>query len=539
MNLIELTRIRAEREFKYYYKDKYDLIESAINDSLKILFEILKDPNKINFKNSTSLEESINQFSQEVMKSGLTFRLCKKLKTNYSDFFKVMFEDFGLRTPSGSKSFTNGILTPYHISLVSPDYIDDDFERNSSDISKYVDYKINLYGNLNFTEEVKVENICPGIDVPKNENIYLSDYIYVSLIRMNIGLIMPTSSKPEAISLLGIDINSDLIKKMTLEDLRTSVFKEEVYNIILNKFILSIYTNMVYFSIVSSYDKFKNVFLNKTESITYFDIYISLITNILSSNSINSKYDPLMNNPELSLSMLLDSIRVGLLHKSSFNVIHEGIEELRRFLIDRNNNYPIILDELLDKFLDFYRYKSMGFKRSKNGVSYKTIDAFTTIPKEYSIESVENYIINSNEILRDGNAPSIYSFYGTESLSREDSIYERMLRTKRMGLLSKLSSSERSRIFKIENEIAKLRADSINCESPAIQKVIMKKLNILAKDMNSMISKTNISEEFRELVMLIENERSDIEIGLSNRDFVKERKTMLYGQLATRTEYDY
>lgn len=539
MNLVELTKIRAEREFKYYYKDKYTLIESAINDSLKILFEILKSPNKINFKSADSLEETINEFCQK-MNSELRFRVCKKLRTNYTDFFKVVFEDFGLRTPSGARSFIDGVLSPYHISIVSPEYIDDDFDRNGNDISNFVDYKINLYGNLTITEEVKVSDICPGVKLQLNElTKSLSDSLYISLIRMNIGLIQPTTSKPEAIGLIAIDVHSDLIKKLTLEDLRTSVFKEEIFNIIFNKFILSIYTNMVYFSIVSSYDKFKNVFLNRTDSISYNDIYMSLVTNILSSNSVNCKYDPLLHDPELSLSALLDSIRLGFLHRSSFGIIHEGIHELRRFLVERNHNYPILLDELLDKFLDFYKYKAMGYSRDQNGLTYRTTDAFTIIPKNYSIESCENDTLYSNTILKDDKAPSLYSFYGTESLTREDSAYERLRRTKRMELLSKLSSSERNKIFKIENEIAKLRADSINCESPSIQKAIMKKLNIIAKDMNDMISKSNISDEFRDLVLLIENERSDIEITLSNRDFVKERKTMLYGQLATRNEYDY
>lgn len=540
MKLIELTKLRAEREFKYYYRDKYILVESVINDTLRVIFEILKNPSNINFKTATILEDSINHFCQEELRMGFKFSLCKKLRMNYQNFFKVLFEDFGLRTPSGSRSFNDGILSPYHISIVSPDYIDDDFERNSNSIDNYVDYKINLYGNLNMTEEVKVEDICPGTKINKLDmSNSIGDLLYVSLIRMNIGLIQPTTSKPEAISLIGIDIHSDLIKKLSLDDLRTSVFREEVFNVIMNKLFLSIYTNMVYFSIVSSYDKFKNIYLNKTEYITYHDIYMCIITNILSSNSVNCKYDPLMNNPELSLSSLLDSIRLGFLHKTSFNLINEGIHELRRFLVERNHNYPIILDELLDKFIDHYRYRASTVKRDANGVTYRTTDAFTLVPKDYSLESCNKDKINSNSILFNDKAPSIYSFFGTESLTREDSTYERMRRTKRMELLSQLSGSERSKIFKIENEIAKLRADSINCESPTIQKAIMKKLNNLAKDMNDMISKTNISKEFKDLILLIENERSDIEITLSNRDFVKERKTMLYGQLATRTEYDY
>lgn len=539
MNLMELTKKKLEREFKYYYKEKYQIVEKAVNDSLVVLFEILKEPSEISFKNADSLEESVNNFCENTMNTDLRFRLCKKLRINYDSFFKVVFEDFGLKTPNGSRSFTNGKLTPYHISIVSPDYINDEYDRNnSSDISYFLDYKVNIYGNLNLTEEVQVGDICPGVKIPEYQLANsISDSLYVSIIRMNIGLIQPTTAKPEAVGLLAIDIHTDLIKKIPLESLRTNIFREEVFNVILNKFILSIYTNMVYFSIVSSYSKFKNVFLNNTESISFNDIYMSLVTNILSSNSVNCKFNPLMDDPELGLSSLLDSIRLNFLHKSSFNVINEGIHELRRFLVERNHNQSIMLDDLLDKFLDYYRRKALGYTQTGN--SFKTIDAFTVIPKNYSIESCEKDTMLNNEILKNGNYSSLYSFYGTESLTREDTAFERLRRTKRMELLSKLSSSERNKIFKMENEIAKTRADSINCESPIIQKAIMKKLNNLAKDMSDMISKSSISNEFRDLILLIENERSDIEITLSNRDFVKERKTMLYGQLATRNEYDY
>ena len=540
MNFIELSRKRAEREFKFIYQDKYPIVENAVNDALKTIFELLKRNGKISFKSAEKLEEDVNTLISEELGLGYRFRVCEKLKHNYSTFFKVLFEDFSIKTPRGSKSFLDGYLDKCHIALISPDYIDDDYERPSWDLSGYLDHKVNLFGNLSRTEGVTAEEISPDIQIGfKSLCDNISSNIYVSLVRMNIGILHPNTFKPEALGMIVVDINSDIVKKLSLNDLRTTVFREEVFNVILNKFFLSIYTNMVYFSIVGSYDKFKNVLLYRTETISYFDIYMSIITNILSSNSVNCQFDPLTNNPELSLSALLDSIRFDFLQKSSFSIINNGIDDLRRFLVHRNHQYPIFLDYLLSKYLDLFRNRASSVQRNKNGVTFRETNAYSIIPKNFSLESCEKDTMHSNFVLKDDKAPSIYSFYGAESLSREDSTYERMRRTKRMELLSKLTSSERNKLFRIENELAKLRADSINCESQSIQKIILKKLATIAKDINDLISNSKSSEDFKTIMFLTENERMDIEVSLSNRDFVKERKTMLYGQLATRNEYNY
>lgn len=539
MNLMDLSKDRAEREFKIFFKDKYTLVEGIVKESLTSLFDILHSKEEIVFSTSEELEESINNLLVKKSQK-FNFKVCENLRRNYTDFYKTLFVDFALRTAGGGSGFSDGKLSKYHFSIVSPDYIDDDFDRSDYDLSSYIDYRIGIYGNLDKCNKLHdVDDMTPQ-KVKEQLGLIntISDNLYVSVIRTNINLIKPYSSKQEALSLLNVDISSDLIKELSIEEMRTNTFRNEIFNIILNKTLLSIYTNLVYFSIISCYDQFRNVLLNNTKHITYFDIYMNLIANLLSSNSVNNKFDIIVNNPETTLTTLLDSIRLSFINETSFNIINRGVDQLRRFSVQRYFKYPIYIDRLLDKFLEYFRNKMAQIIINKRGLPQGT-DTFYAIPKGFALESsCEKFNMRSNPVLRNNNGFSEFEFYGVESI-KETEYYDKIRRMKRIDLMGKLKYQERNKLLKLEAEIARVKADVINCESTMLQKSLLKRLSVIGRDISDIMSKPSNSEDFNELLNMTEAERRDIEISLSNRDFNRERKTQLYGQLKTNNEFNY
>ncbi|MGL5314509.1 MAG: hypothetical protein ACRC92_14765 [Peptostreptococcaceae bacterium] len=552
MNLLDNKQRNREVAFVNKYASKYTSLKNTIDESVRFLFDILDDSqsgtgNRLNFSSAETLEESINDvLSAKGLSGDYTFYLADKIKKNYSLFFKTIFRDFNLKIYGYGPRYSHGednmseirnedcTLSLAHLTLVAKaEYFNDSYDRYGG-MAKYIDYRLGLYGNLTVTDKLNIDRFMFG----ENSNIRfkysLWDSLYVSLIRMNMGLINPNSSKPEALCLLNVDIQSDIIKEIKEEELMNPLVKSELMSCIINKFFMSIYTNISYYSSVLQYDVFKNILLTNTDSITYFDVYMSLIINKLSSNTVNNKLDYGVN-PDMSMEMVISSIKNQFAMLGPSNFITEGIHDLRRFLTLRYYNDPVFLDDIIDRFVEKFRDNCNKVKFELDGC--KTALTGSIIPKRFSLESLDNCNMRSNPLLVRDKDKACISLMGMESISMDE--YNKYKATTRIKLLGKLSPRERKLFLKTESNVTKVKADVINCETPIMQKLILKQLDIIGKDISSYIENSGRSQEFRELMNLCELDRSELAQILSNRNFLKERNTMLYGQLKTSNEWNY
>lgn len=201
--------------------------------------------------------------------------------------------------------------------------------------------------------------------------------------------------------------------------------------------------------------------------------------------------------------------------------------------------YP---DKVIEETMDFYRKASNYYRyRGTNGrrshgllVSRKAVIGVESVAFESFLASVGVTKIG----MRDNKRASL-AMFGYESLDTSSKEFEDFKKNSRAKILAGLTPEERSTYIKYEADVIRFRAEVIGCRTPFSQSIILKRGDTIAKLINLEVSKSH-SEAFITLMMMLDSERINNQSILANRDFFREKNTMLNGQLGSmKDEWSY
>lgn len=529
MNKISHQRLRREEIFKEEFRDRYNTVFGMSEDTIEIIRKML-NTRELDLNNFIAFTESIDKFLEN---EGDEFKYepSKKMQRNFGMISKTLNE-----ISSRFSSYSSNTLNGMHLSL-------------TKNITSNFVGRVGIYGNYDTVDKVgAIQPITVSDEEMMGRGLFghefkkkneIDDNLYVSVIK-TIPSIMVSSYEitEDTCAILNIDINANLIKSISLSDMRTESFKNMLFSVIFERFIFSVYTNIIYFSTVSCFDEFKKAPLNPDSTMSWIDIYVNILVNTMASNSVNQLFNEDVSEQRFTLTTMLDDIKMQFLTKTKNNLINEGVDSVRRFLVVRHHENETFLDFILQRFLHVFREKIRKIGMNQFGIITGNYSD-SIVPKGFSLESVTRKNIGTNTYVFNDRGPSISNFYGVEAIGSGNDYYEKLRRTKRMELIGKLNHKERNLLLKNESELNKTKADIINCESAMLQKALVGRLTNVGKDINDATNLYGVSNDFIELMMLLEGERSDLMTLLTGRNFAKERKTLLYGQLKGTSEYDY
>lgn len=273
----------------------------------------------------------------------------------------------------------------------------------------------------------------------------------------------------------------------------------------------------------------------------YYNIINHIETSIYSQNV--DKLMDLVDNMCMTYSVI-DGVERAT--NVLYGTMSNGYLELRRDI-----------DEMIDKAIEAYRRAIRLTVTDKNGldvhrfsaVEPNTVDRITHfIARKKNILSVEAVYDIAPDIvgeLRDAmeameeayNMPAISSVVGMENVS-DYSNMETINAGTRAKILSKFNNKERKTYIKYENDVMRITAKVNNCTSTFSQSAIISDIESISTCINVDINKS-YNEEFRLLMQLLDSELRRAGQMVANRNFAKERKTMLYGNIKTLNNWDF
>ena len=218
--------------------------------------------------------------------------------------------------------------------------------------------------------------------------------------------------------------------------------------------------------------------------------------------------------------------------------------------IDLKRDIDRVIDDAIDMYRTAIRQTIPGEFRgepqrlsemSRDGIKNFTINkkyimcveaVFDTAPEMASELSDMNEALESNY-----NLPSMSSVIGFETLD-DISSYSAINAGTRAKILSKFSSKDRKTYIKYENDVLRVTAKANNCNSTFSQSSILNDIEHISTCINVDCDRSD-DENFRLLMQLLDSELRQCAQKVVGRNFDKERKTMLYGNLKTLNNYGY
>lgn len=116
--------------------------------------------------------------------------------------------------------------------------------------------------------------------------------------------------------------------------------------------------------------------------------------------------------------------------------------------------------------------------------------------------------------------------------------YEEFVKKSRSYSLMKLKSSQKKLFLEYENEVLKLKSDINNCRTPEVQRSLIDRSTSISKRINIDLSRSS-DEFFDGMLILLDTLRVKLTDELASMDYKRMRNTMLYGNLKTKTNFDY
>lgn len=218
----------------------------------------------------------------------------------------------------------------------------------------------------------------------------------------------------------------------------------------------------------------------------------------------------------------------------SYSIIHDKI-------INEHMDKLRHVDSKLKKFMNEYNLRAQNYihnyctKRSQSIKNHKY-----GINVSYGIESINALplLTSLGYQIEPSNNKALFDIIGAESLAPGDKHFEAYKKTTRINILKELTPAERKVYTNCENDVIRLKSDSIACNSEVSKGTILKRAEALGKIILIEINKTK-NEELVTLLSLLDNERIEIQTDLANRDIAKERNSMLYGMQITKNNWNY
>ena len=278
------------------------------------------------------------------------------------------------------------------------------------------------------------------------------------------------------------------------------------------------------------------------KSLFIFKVYYNIINHIegtIYSQNVEKLMD-LIDNMCMSYNVL-DGVERAC--NVLYNVVSNGYLELRRDI-----------DEVIDNAIEMYR-KSIKItvpgtiphtanklaNINRNVVKYFTVNKkhIMSVESYFNIEPAMSYTLSTamEDIKAYDNMPSISSVVGMENI-KDYSKMETINAGTRAKILSKFNNKERKTYIKYENDVMRITAKVNNCTSTFSQSAILSDIESISTCINVDINRST-NDEYRLLMQLLDSELRKAGQMVANRNFERERKSMLYGNLKTKNAWDY
>jgi riboflavin transporter FmnP len=273
-----------------------------------------------------------------------------------------------------------------------------------------------------------------------------------------------------------------------------------------------------------------------------FKVYYNIVNHI-EGTIYSQNVDKLMN---LIDNMCMSYSVLGGVERACnvlYNVVSNGYLELRRDI-----------DEVIDNAIELYR---KSIRMTVPGAIPHTVNTLTSINRN----AISNFVVNKKHLMgveavydvapniiahiQDGmesledndNMPSIISVVGMENI-KDFSKHETINAGTRAKILSKFNNKERKTYIKYENDVMRITAKVNNCTSTFSQSAIISDIESISTCINVDINRSE-NDNFRLLMQLLDSELRRAGQMVANRNFAKERKTMLYGNIKTLSNWDF
>lgn len=216
-----------------------------------------------------------------------------------------------------------------------------------------------------------------------------------------------------------------------------------------------------------------------------------------------------------------------------YNMIHSKI-------MSKVMDVPRYPDRVVTKSIYYYRNAMNYYSfRDDNGRRHHATNIKDK--KVLGVESLsaEAYLSNLTRLnFRDKKRASL-AMIGFENIQSNMKDYDEFKRKSRAMILASLNNEERLAYLRMESDVLKLRAEAIGCRSEFSKGTILKRGATLGRLIAMELGRNNRSENFVQLMAMLDGERVTVASELANRDIYKERNTMLNGTIATKHEWDY
>lgn len=276
---------------------------------------------------------------------------------------------------------------------------------------------------------------------------------------------------------------------------------------------------------------------NIIKSLIVYKIWYNIV-NGLCEKPFEETVDMIMDKWRVSATMFNTKEATNNIYRELYTKIVCGLEDRLR--------YP---DAYLESAKGMYNKAANWYVRSNNS-EIKPVErvakgsAFVIGVESETAEMLFNSLgMNADKYnSRYGNNKAINCLLGMESTDtskfKNFNDYKRFTRAQ---VLSKLEPKDRNLFIKTENEIVRLKATAMNLKDEFGQQNCLRKAATIGKLLQIDISRAQESgnDAMVELLSLLDTERLDIMNLVADRNFVRERKTQLYGMVNKTANWDY
>lgn len=356
-----------------------------------------------------------------------------------------------------------------------------------------------------------------------------------------------------------IDVSELLLRVISSVKFKESeeLYRKAIKETIISKYVMFIINLSRFRYILSNeYDiKDVNIGYVKTDAIDNFGIrsidfaclhmlFLQYVYNVSNGTSVLNHYDDLGHGEFLihlqNLAKLMTSKMVR----------YEAVKDIYTLTIDRLTHkrdvmpryIQMVMDEAekdLSKLLVSVPVRASGRNLYRYGKS-DLVDDFFKNHQDFTYkitDTMESFgFVDLEDVKAEG--PASLTMFGTEAVDPSSKNYKEFRKTQRGKLLAKLSSKDRAKYIRIENDFIKLKADASNVYNRDGQKISVNALNKLGTIIQLEMDRST-DELFIELLSMLDSERFAIIDSISERDFFRERNNRLYGQVKTTNKWDY
>lgn len=276
---------------------------------------------------------------------------------------------------------------------------------------------------------------------------------------------------------------------------------------------------------------------NIIKSLVVYKIWYNIV-NGLCDKEFDDTVDRIMDKWKVAATMFNTKVATNDIYREMYTKIVCGLCDRERY----PDSYLEAAKNMYNKSVAWYIRGHHGEARPVDRVAKGT--AFIVGVESETAEFIFNSLgMNSDQYnQRYGKNKAINCLLGMESADvskfKNFNDYKRFTRAQ---VLSKLDSKDRNKFIKSENEIIRLRATATNLRDEFAQQNCLRKAATLGKLLQIDISQaqSDNNDAMVELLTLLDTERLSIMDEVADRNFVRERKTQLYGMVNKTANWDY